>query len=395
MHSRTDAASLHAACTSACDEVGPLRLQTDWGCFGNKREKSQETDLPTEPTEVLRPDVGPYFTYDFQHAMDKKELTKCGEQTRHKYGIITRGANNDGVRYFQIRDWGPSFTEKEFWLDVKESRSPVSTTVKFNRYGPLDIANWRTRTILSYDDFIYIVDPEKYFAECYTETQNKWPSDMPRKDVNAAAEKQIRNWMSVDARTNPYIVQHVRADPAPSPDAAWQTDGWPGLKYFRRKSRQVAPAPHTKEASAPNTIMASTPDNFKPIMLKKPKHLRNVLDTGQKMLDFHQNTAEKQFEFFKDTFWTSENSDYKIACAGQKRGHTVYMCFYKVNQYLLQCYIFDNAFDKKGRNVLTKNPTDYITQRAVPGVFKVPRNNPNVLWFTYAPHDTQGQRKRV
>jgi hypothetical protein len=383
MHSRTDAASLHAACTSACDEVDPLRLQTDWGLFRNKKKPSNET---VQPTEVLCPDVGRYFTHDLAQAQKKQG---------HKYGIVTFECKDDGTfdnldtgsRYFQI--YNQSLADENFFLDVNVSRSHVSRTVLFNGSGPVDIAQWNRRRLFEHHDIVYIKNPNDYFAPHNQHTQNKWPVDMPRKDVHAAILNEIRRIWSTDASTNPYIVQHVRADPTPGPDAAWQTDGWPGLKYFKRKSRQVAPAPHTKEASAPNTIMASTPDNFKPIMLKKPKHLRTVLDTGQKMLDFHQNTAEKQFEFFKDTFWTSENSDHKIACAGLKNGHTVYMCFYKVNQYLLQCYIFDNAFDKKGKNVLTKNPMDYITQRAVPGIFKVPRNNPNVLWFTYAPDDTR------
>ena len=276
-----------------------------------------------------------------------------------------------------IRDWSPSFTEKEFWLDVKESRSPVSTTVKFNRYGPLDIANWRTRTILSYNDFVYIVDPEKYFADCFTGTQNKWPSNMPRKDVNAAIEKWVM--MRMDARTNPYIVQHVRADPAPGPDAAWQTDGWPGLNYFRRKSRQVAPAPA----------------DFKHIMLQKPENMRKVLGPGQEKLDYYQNTAQKRFEFFKDNFWTSKNSDDKIACAGKKNGHTLYLCFYKVDQHLLQCYIFDDAFDRKTKKVWTRNPVDVITGQVARGNWAVPRNSADVLWFTNAPLDTRGPRKRV
>jgi hypothetical protein len=380
MHSRTDAASLHAACTSACDEVDPLRLQTDWG-FGNKKKKDNET---VKPAEVSRPDVGLYFTCEFDHAHFKNEEAVSGERLRHKYGVIY-GESANSVRYFQIRDWARSFTEKEFLLDVKVSPFPVSKTVLFDKNGPLDIANWKTRSILSCNNFVYIIDPEKYFAITYTDTQNKWPYNMPRKDVTAATEKLIRDLMNTDASTNPYIVQHVRADPAPGPDTAWQTDEWPGLKYFRRRSRQVAPAPHTKEASAPDQVRA--------IMVNKPKHLRTVLDTGQKKKDFYQSTAEGQFEFLKDHYYTSDNSDNKIACEGSKDGHSVYMCFFKVKQYLLQCYIFDNAFERKCKHVLTKNPRDYITNQVVYGDWKVPRNDPNVMWFTNAPHDTQGQKK--
>ena len=180
------------------------------------------------------------------------------------------------------------------------------------------------------------------------------------------------------ASLNPYVVQRCRADRALDPDASWQTDSWrmPRIPWFNRRSNLVAPEP----------IVPKPPDSPRAVMHQKPPHLRNVPNNSWEKLDYYQETAAAQFNFLKDQYWTSPNCDQRIACTGLKDGHTIYMCYWKNGPKLLACYIFDTAFDRRGKTVMTRNPVNHITGKKVTGDFNVPRNSEDVIWFTEKPY---------
>ena len=373
MHSRADTASLHAACTSACDELDPRLLQTGGLFFGKKKGKPTEIDTPTVE---LHPEVWKHFTKNLGDAGYKHQLTESGFPTAQKYGIVTLGSEKDGVsRYFQICNWDKSLDPKNFRLDVKVSRKDVSEPVEFNENGPVDIANWTLRNILPFQDFVYIKDPDEYFAPHEMNTQNKWPRDMPRKAVDAAALKYVRDLWTTEASANPYIVRRAGAGAALGHDAVWQTEWkWP---RFIRRSRAVAPEPapaQKYEVPQKDGVQIDMRERAIPLEISNAKGSSDSLET----------TAGAKFNYYKRMYWTSRLCKKILPCIGTISGKTVWVCLYEKGDLLLQCFFFTDPFTNPNKKIWTAWPRDLITGEVKHKYFKVPKNSKNVLWFIAA-----------
>ena len=80
--------------------------------------------------------------------------------------------------------------------------------------------------------------PEEYFDQSKLKTQNKWPIQMPDKNLQAAM---ATTRPITGARTNPYLVRRVGAATALDPDMSLQTDAWPRLSIPNLRQKQKIP----------------------------------------------------------------------------------------------------------------------------------------------------------
>ena len=362
-----DMASLHAACTSAGDEPDPLLLQTDGLFSWRSKSKKNKTAVPSE---VSQDDVSMHFTNKFTEAKTRMEWTGSENEIQRKYGIVMF---ENRSYYFQICYSNPSDDPRDFFLDVKVSPNDHNTTVLFNAYGPVDIAEWQEKRLVALHDFYYIKDPQQYFSENNRERQNKWPNNMPRKNIEEEALVWSRLRMQTRESLNPYVVQSCLADRALDPDASWQTDGRGWLPSFSWRSRRVAPVAQSTQVDPHNK-------NFN-AMIRRRKPLNKPL-TDDELLGEYTNVAH-EFRNIQNNYYMDRNFKYAIPCREKLLDRPVYECFYKLGPQLIRCFCLGHPADHQGEFVKIKKnkfAVDIISNKEIPHDFKVPKNSPDVIW---------------
>ena len=344
-------------------------LQTDLGMFSRKK------DHPTASSV----DLSQYFTRNFFDARPRNVPTAPGAlRNSHKYGILTQ---NGQSRYFQVVNYESLDKDEDTVknIGVKRCYDSITKPVVFNDKGPMSIEDWPYILIWPDMDVVYILNPNEYFDQSNLQTQNKWPIGKPDQALPAAMR---RTWPRTDASTNPYIVQRFGAATALDPDFSMQTQwAWP---RWSRRSNSVAPEP----------ALRKTPEYFR-IAMNQRRIPLNQPSSSIEFLARNQPTADARFKLCQNNFWTSQDCGLTIPCAGSIRGQTVYVCYYRLGEKLLECFVFEHPSERKTRFFMTRNPRDLMTGIKIQDDVKVPKNSPDVLWFTAETQDTSARRKDV
>jgi len=234
-----------------------------------------------------------------------------------------------------------------------------------------DVSGWEIQKVMKADwsTIQWLKDPTTFFAKM--EREHRTSIWNPK-----------RTWPRTDASTNPYIVQRFGADTALDPDVSLQTQwAWP---EWSRRSNSVAPEPS----------LPKTPEGVRIIMLKRRIPL-NPPSSNIELLAQNQHTADARFKLYQNNYWTSQDCGKTIPCVGSIRGQTVYVCLYKLGEKLLECYVFEHPSKRKTRFVWTRKPRDLMTGIKNEDDFRVPKNSPDVLWFTAETQNTRARRKDV